>query len=99
MNTPAPKQQNDGTPFVEPSLRPSQDHPSRRRIISGVVLLLIGFVAILFGGSDSLGQAFLIGGSIFVLASLFLFGSSFRLRFQQARDQHDPRKLYGTNKA
>ena len=49
MDTPSPKQPTDTTRFVEPSLRPSPEHPSGRRIAFGVALLLGGLVAILFG--------------------------------------------------
>ena len=55
MDKPSLKQQQDSTCFVDPSLRPSSEGPSRRRIIFGGALLFVGSVAIFFGGSDLYG--------------------------------------------
>jgi hypothetical protein len=99
MDTASSKQKSDRTHFVEPSLRPSPQQPSRRRIAIGVAILLIGFVATFFGSSSAFGQALIIGGSILVVASLFLLCPDFPVGRQPERDREDTRKLYGTNKA
>jgi hypothetical protein len=84
METPSPKQQPDKTRFVAPSLLPSPEQPSPRRLAVGVTLLLVGFVAIFFAGSGALGQMLLIGGSILAIVSLFIFRPCFRIRFPGA---------------
>ena len=70
---------------------------SRLHVCVGVVCLVIGFIGILLGGRDAVGQTLLIAGSIFVLTSLFAF-RGFRFGAQRDREERDMRKLYGTPK-
>jgi hypothetical protein len=97
MDTPATKQDHGSTRFVEPSLRPVPEQPSRQRTSIGVGLLVLGFVGIVLGGAGVLGQVLLVSGSTCVIASLFAF-RSFQFRSRHQHQPDDMHKLYGTNK-
>ena len=98
MDTPSPKHSEDRTRFVEPSLRPSPEHPSRRRVYIGITLLVLGFVAIFVGGAGVRGQMLLVVGFALVVASLFTF-AAFGFGPQRHKRDDDIRRLHGTNKA
>jgi hypothetical protein len=95
MDIPPRKQSNDPARFIIPELRPSPDRPSRRHVSIGVAFFIIGFTCIFFGGGDLLGQALLIAGGIFMLASFFAF-RGFQIRARRDREDQDIRKLYGS---
>jgi hypothetical protein len=97
MNVTQSKQPDDRAPFVVPGLRPSPDRHSRRHVYIGIACLVIGFIAIFFGGKDTVGQTLLIAGSILLLTGLFAF-RGFRIRVQRDKEDQDIRKLYGTPK-
>ena len=84
---------------MEPSLRPSEsDQFSPRRILVGLALLVLGSTCIFFGGTDVVGQTFLISGSVLMVAGLYVF-RAFRIGLQRRTEDDDIRKLYGTPKA
>jgi hypothetical protein len=76
MNVTPSKQPDDRAPFIVPGLRPSADRPSLRHAYIGVAFLVIGFIGIFSGGTDAIGQALLVAGSILVLMGSLLFAVS-----------------------
>ena len=98
MQTPEDPAKIAETPrhFIRPELHPPAEQPSGRRFFIGVASFVLGFIAIYFGGSDSLGLGLAIAGSLLVLASLFAFrgfGSGAR-----AGEDRDIRKLYRSHR-
>ena len=91
MNTPRSTQPAEEGQFVEPSLRPSPDQPSRPRIYIGVALLLLGSAGILFGDVGVGAQLLLIAGAVLIVLGMFLVG-----RFHHTPSKSDDaHKLYG----
>ena len=84
--------------FVAPGTQPPPEPPSGLRFFIGIACLLLGFVAIFFGGSDSIGLGLAIAGSLLVLASLFAF-RSFGFSEHHSGEGRDVRKLYRSHKA
>ena len=91
MNTPRPTQPPEDAQFVEPSLRPSPEQPSRPRVYIGVALLLLGSAGILFGDVGLGAQLLFIAGAVLIVLGMFLVG-----RFHHIPSKtDDARKLYG----
>src|SRR5947209_8206922 len=99
LDSPRRIRARDRQRFVEPGLRPSEsDQLPPWRIFLSLILLVFGFTGIFFGGSDVVGQIFLISGSTLMVAGLYLLGV-FRFRSRRQTEDPDSRKLYGTRKA
>ena len=100
METPEEPNKTPETPprLVAPELPPPADQPSGRRFFIGVACLLLGFVAVFFGGSDEIGLGLAISGSLLVLASLIAF-RALGFGTGHSGEDRDIRKLYRSHKA